>query len=150
MSCNGVLTTVEHTGCVSLTVSYLSTENTRAILPMARILLRMTSLRAEAVAPGEVRGQTQSYKLWLMHTDRVLWRCHPDWTVSNSKVSILRRAERVFWTISSIQKCVRRTQCKHLLLLKPRGQIIWNGSNPDTHHNNWGTLSIQCTHAASA
>lgn len=55
--------TVEHTGCVFLMFSYLSTENTRAILPMARILLRMTSLRAEAVAPGEVRGQTQSYKL---------------------------------------------------------------------------------------
>lgn len=35
--------------------AYLSTENTLAILPMARILLRMTSLRAEAVAPG--RGQ---------------------------------------------------------------------------------------------
>lgn len=35
--------------------SYLSTEKTRAILPMARILLRITSLRAEAVAPG--RGQ---------------------------------------------------------------------------------------------
>lgn len=35
----------------------LSTENTRAIFPMARILLRITSFRAEAVAPAGVRGQ---------------------------------------------------------------------------------------------
>lgn len=35
-----------------MTLSYLSTEKTLAIFPMARILLRMTSLRAEAVAPA--------------------------------------------------------------------------------------------------
>lgn len=38
--------------------THLSTENTRAIFPMARILLRITSLRAEAVAPAGVRGHT--------------------------------------------------------------------------------------------
>lgn len=43
--------------------TYLSTENTRAILPMARILLRMTSLRAEAVAPEGVRGHKGSNRL---------------------------------------------------------------------------------------
>lgn len=53
---------VEHTGHMGL-FAYLSTENTLAIFPMARILLRMTSLRAEAVAPGKVRGHTESNKL---------------------------------------------------------------------------------------
>lgn len=83
---------------------------------------------------GTWRGQRSD--TIIQTVTHVLWRSHPDCTVSNSKVFILKRAERVFWTISSIQKCVRRTQCKHLLLLKPRGQIIWNGLNPDTHHNN--------------
>lgn len=40
---------------------YLSTENTLAIFPMARILLRMTSLRAEAVAPARLRKCKKSY-----------------------------------------------------------------------------------------
>lgn len=44
---------------VALSV-YLSTENTLAIFPMARILLRMTSLRAEAVAPA-LRKCKKSY-----------------------------------------------------------------------------------------
>lgn len=47
-------------GCSSLPPpadTDLSTENTLAIFPMARILLRITSLRAEAVAPAGVRGQ---------------------------------------------------------------------------------------------
>lgn len=34
----------------------LSTEKTLAIFPMARILLRITSFRAEAVAPGGAEG----------------------------------------------------------------------------------------------
>lgn len=33
---------------------YLNTENTRAILPIARILLRMTSFRRLAAAPEKV------------------------------------------------------------------------------------------------
>lgn len=35
----------------------LSTEKTRAIFPMARILLRITSFRAEAVAPAGAEGR---------------------------------------------------------------------------------------------
>lgn len=46
---------------------YLSTENTLAIFPMARILLRMTSLRAEAVAPA-LRKCKKSYNPWLIWT----------------------------------------------------------------------------------
>lgn len=38
--------------CRTLSLSSRSTENTRAILPIARILFRITSLRAVAAADG--------------------------------------------------------------------------------------------------
>lgn len=53
--------------------TYLSTENTRAILPMARILLRMTSLRAEAVAPDGVRGHKESNRPHFLHHNASGW-----------------------------------------------------------------------------
>lgn len=53
--------------------TYLSTENTRAILPMARILLRMTSLRAEAVAPDGVRGHKESNRRHFLHHNVSGW-----------------------------------------------------------------------------
>lgn len=43
-------------------VSHRSTENTLAIFPMARILFRITSLRAEAVAPTKVHKNTTSQR----------------------------------------------------------------------------------------
>lgn len=52
----------------TLSLSSLSTENTLAIFPMARILLRMTSLRAEAVAPSSSSSVDSSSLEQMLNT----------------------------------------------------------------------------------
>ena len=50
---------------------YLKTEKTRAILPMARILLRITSLRMAAASPYREHDQ---FFVWTNHS---IWiECH--------------------------------------------------------------------------